>query len=83
MQSIGAPKVKYGLKCTKHKEQMIHSYLLETVCPKDIDNFTHTLLCSECIFEKALKESQFEIIPTIMQEIKGIITSTKTMIFHR
>ena len=56
MQQIGPPKIKYGLKCHKHKDQIIHSYLLETVCPKDLDYFEHTLLCSECIFEKGLKE---------------------------
>lgn len=81
--TVDPPTVASNQKCQKHEGQLIHSYLVQKVKKRDLKDFKHTLLCTQCIYEKELTLSQIDVIPQVMREIKQKIQEVKTLIFYR
>mmetsp|Transcript_22943 Transcript_22943/g.35360 ORF Transcript_22943/g.35360 Transcript_22943/m.35360 type:complete len:111 (+) Transcript_22943:683-1015(+) len=83
LQPLPPPMIKPGLRCTRHKGQLVHSYLVSMVKPADAPKVKHTLLCTQCIFDMKLSTNQIAVIPSVIVEIRQQIESSKTLIFYR
>lgn len=64
------PIVTSGLKCSQHINNLVHSYLNQKIKVSKLGTYQHSLLCTQCIFDRNLNSTQVEIIPGVMHEVK-------------
>lgn len=77
------PNVSSGLKCSVHINHIVHSYFNQKIRMSKLEGYQHTLLCTQCIYDRNLSSTQIEIIPSVMGEIKQKMLSTRTLINYR
>lgn len=80
---VGPPSIRPNQQCQKHEGQVIHSYLKQKIKKSQLKEYEHTLMCTQCIYEQDLNQSQIQIIPQVMYEIKQKIQSTRNLIQYR